>query len=186
MLAGSVTGMGRHTAARTRATAPARVNGFELAIVKQVFETWWIELPAGFDETWVDEGGYWHAWDDHRSISVSSTILVDRETDRPVPTVEIIDQFTGMLEGEPIDDLPPGLHGAATIITTDGESRASRALTGYLASDGRVLIATITSDDLDWAKRIWRSIGYRPAPVRPALNRAARRAEKRRPHARLA
>jgi hypothetical protein len=150
-----------------------------VAIVRQVFQTWWIELPDGFSETWVPEGGYWHAWDRHRSISVSSTVLTDRETDAPAPAAEIVKMLAKTLEGTPIDDLPPGLQGRAAIIETDPGSRAPRAVTGFIAVDGRLLTATITSDDIDWAKRIWRSIGYRPAPLPPRLNRAARRARDR-------
>ena len=186
MAVASVRAMGRHTTTPRHETAPARTNDVELVIVKQVFETWWIELPAGFEECWVDDGGYRHAWDAHRSISLSSTVLIDSQADRPASTAEILDQLTGALEGEPIDDLPVSLLGGATIIPTDPAARASRAVTGYLAVDGRVLTATITSDDIDWAKRIWRSIGSRPAPIRPAMNRAARRAQRHRSHARLA
>jgi hypothetical protein len=98
-------------------------------------------------------------------------VLWDRETDEAAPAGEVFDRLGGMLAGEPIDDLPPGLLGRATVIDTDGEARASRAVTGFIAVDGRVLTATITSDDVEWAKRIWRSIGYRPAPLKPAADR---------------
>jgi hypothetical protein len=171
--------MGRLKALTPRKFAGPLPNGREIAIVRQIFETWWIELPDGFDETWVADGGYWHAWDGHRSISVSSTVLTDRVTDVAAPADEIVEMLAGCLEGEPIDDLPPGLPGRAAIIETDPRSRASRAVTGFIAVDGRLLTATITSDDIDWAKRIWRSIGYRPAPLPPRLNRAARRARAR-------
>jgi hypothetical protein len=163
--------MGRRHAIRTRAPRGALPGGRELVIVKQVFESWWIELPPGFRECWVPEGGYWHAWDPRRSISLSSTVLRDRETNEAAPAAEVFDRLGGMLAGEPIDDLPPGLLGRATVIDTDGEARASRAVTGFIAVDGRVLTATITSDDVEWAKRIWRSIGYRPAPLQGRTDR---------------
>ncbi len=177
--------MGRRSATNlaARTTLP---DGREVAFVRQVFEAWWIELPDGFEETWVAEGGYWHAWDRRRSISLSSTVLTDRDTDEAAPAAEVLEQLGGTLTGEPIEDLPPGLLGRATIVDTDPEARAARALTGFIAVDGRVLVATIHSDDVEWAKRIWRSIGYRPAPLRPALNRAARRAQRRGTPARLA
>jgi hypothetical protein len=137
----------------------------QLLVVRQVFETWWIAVPAGFDESWVAEGGYWHAWDEHRSVSVSSTVLLD-DAGRPAPAAEVMDSLRELVEGEPIAEMPPGLQGRATITGTDPGSRASRALTGFVVVEGRVLIATITSDDLDWAVRIWQSIGYRPAAIR--------------------
>jgi hypothetical protein len=60
--------------------------------------------------------------------------------------------------GELSPRLPPDL--IARAVTTDihEPARASRALSGAVATDGRVLIVTITSDDLAWAHRIWLSI----------------------------
>jgi hypothetical protein len=150
------------------ARAPGQANDAarETLTVRRVFETWWVPVPDGFAERWIADGNYWHAWDERRSISVSSTVLTDRETGRPVMAEEIARTFATLLRGEPIDDVPPGLRGRATIITTDGDAPAARALTGCLAADGRILIATITSDDLAWARRIWCSIAYRPPAAR--------------------
>lgn len=149
--------MGRRTTTLDRA-AERELIGF-----RQVFETWWIGVPVGFEQTWVDEGGYWHAWDEDRSVSMSSTVLTGPDW-RPAPTDEVAEQLAPLLDGEPIDDVPPGLVARATIIETEPGSRAGHAVTGWVVADGHVLIATITSDDLDWAREVWRSIGYRPAP----------------------
>jgi len=35
-------------------------------------------------------------------------------------------------------------------------------LSGMLAAEGRLLIVTITSDDLDWALQVWLSIRTHP------------------------
>jgi hypothetical protein len=162
-------------AARRRTTATMPAVDRELLVFRQVFETWWIAVPASFDDCWVAEGGYWHAWDEHRSVSVSSTVLVDDEG-RPAPAAEVMDSIGELVQGEPIAAVPPGLRARATLIHTDPDSRASRAVTGMVVVDGRVLIATITSDDVPWAVRIWESIGYRPAPIRasPAARRTDR------------
>ena len=142
-------------------------------MARQAFETWWIGVPWGFDERWIAEGGYWHAWDRRRSVSVSSTVITD-EGGRPVTAAEMVDRFAGVVQGEPIAEAPDGLAARATVVRTEPGSIASRALTGFVAVDGRVLIATITSDDLEWAVRIWRSISYRPAPIE--ASRPGRRA----------
>jgi hypothetical protein len=156
--------MGKRRAAGRRTTAKMPAVDRELLVFRQVFETWWIAVPAGFDDCWVAEGSYWHAWDDHRSVSVSSTVLVD-DAGRAAPAAEVLDSLDGLVEGESIAEVPPGLQARATIIHTDPDSRASRAVTGFVVVDGRVLTATITSDDVPWAVRIWQTIGYRPAPV---------------------
>ena len=182
---GRLTAAARRVTAATRdpaATAPARQgtgrlrNGLELLLVRQVFETWWISVPPEFEETWVEEGAYWHAWDRHRSVSVSSTVLTD-DAGRPAPPDEVMAMVGAAIEGEPVEGGPPGLLSRAAIIRTDRGSRASRALSGMIVVEGRVLVATIASDDIDWAVRIWTSIGYRPSPV---PNRAARRAQRHR------
>jgi hypothetical protein len=50
---------------------------------------------------------------------------------------------------------------------------ATRLLSGIVGVEGRGLIVTITSDDLEWAARTWRSIRCHPVPL-------ASRAERRR------
>ena len=153
---------------------------------RQVFETWWIGVPFGFEETWVDEGSYWHAWDGHRSISMSSTRIL-QDDGQPVPAAELIAQLGEMLEGEPVVDLPPGLDARATTIVVEPPTRATRALTGYVVADGRALLTTITSDALDWAKSIWRTIGYREsAPAHPSASPRSRPGWDRAPHWRTA
>jgi hypothetical protein len=121
---------------------------------RRVFEAWSIEIPAAFGETFVD-GSYWHAYDDDRSVSMSSVLLSD--ANGPVSADRIISELP-LLEGRPFEELPPGLAGRATTGPTIQPARASRMLTGMLAQDGRLLIVTITSDDPDWARLVWRSI----------------------------
>jgi hypothetical protein len=53
------------------------------------------------------------------------------------------------LAGRAIDELPPGLVGQAATGPTVQPAKASRVLSGMLAAEGRLLIATITSDDRD-------------------------------------
>lgn len=134
---------------------------FTMACMRQAFPTWWISVPPGFDVRFDQEGGYWHAWDAHRSISLTSIQLTDPgRGGRRVPVADLMTAMTPMA-GEPVDP-PPGLAGWAVVIDTVQPARASRAVTGIVAVDGRLLLATITADDVDWATGIWRSIGYGP------------------------
>ena len=64
----------------------------EPLVIRQVFPSWWVAIPPTFDETYVHEGqGYWHAWDEHRSISRS--IYVINAHTGPVPAADILDRL---------------------------------------------------------------------------------------------
>jgi len=150
---------------------------------RRVFASWSIDVPTWFEEIFVRRDSYWHAWDEDRSISLSSVILSD-EHDRSPTAVEILTTMTADAiapDGDPIAELPPGLPGWAVIVPTQPPARAGRALHGTLALDGRVLLVTITSDDAEWRSRIWRSIRGHP-DAEPVLatqadpNREMRRA----------
>lgn len=127
-------------------------------VERRVFPAWSIVIPAAFSETFVDDDGYWHAWDACRSVSLSSLAVTD-ESGLAAPVTMLLGQFPP-LDGSPLQSLPPGLQGRAAESRVDPPARASRALSGMLAADGRVLIVTITSDDVEWARRTWRSIRY--------------------------
>jgi hypothetical protein len=128
-------------------------------VVRQVFECWSIEIPGSFDETFVHEDGYWHAYDRRRSISLTSMIVGSGEG--PVRAESILSQFPA-LDGDPVDSLPPGALGAAAMSDAIQPARASRCLSGFLVVDGRVLIVTITSDDEARSRQIWLSIRHHP------------------------
>src|SRR5262245_35033541 len=99
--------MGRQVSASRRTTRRLRQAHREVLVARQVFETWWIGVPWGFDERWIAEGGYWHAWDRRRSVSVSSTVITG-EGGRPVTAAEMVDRFAGVVQGEPIAEAPDG------------------------------------------------------------------------------
>jgi hypothetical protein len=128
-------------------------------IRRRIFEAWSVEIPAAFVESFVD-GSYWHASDDERSVSISSILLAD--PNGPVSADRIVNELPA-LEGQAIDELPAGLVGRAATGPSVQPAQASRALSGMLAVDGRLLIVTITGDDLAWARRVWRSIRSHPA-----------------------
>jgi hypothetical protein len=138
---------------------------------RQVFETWWIRIPPHFRETFVQPEQYWHAYDDRRSVSLTSTVVA--KNGRPVPADALARQVLPAIQGAPIDDLPDGLLGRAAIIATTPPAMASRALSGMLVSEGRVLIATITSDDIGWAREVWMSIAFVPARLAHRTGRSA-------------
>jgi hypothetical protein len=148
----------------TTAPAAARVDERrETVVERRVFETWTIEMPSTFDETFVEEDAYWHAYDDDRSISLSS-MLVESE-DGPVRAESMLAVFPAF-DGQPVDELPPAVLGWAVVADAIQPARASRCLQGVLAVDGRILLATITSDDELWARRVWLSIRHRMFPSR--------------------
>jgi hypothetical protein len=127
----------------------------EPTVRRQVFPHWSITIPAAFEETFVHEDGYWHAWDERRSVSLTSLVIVDHRQ-RVVPSGQILEQFPAE-PGSRIA-MPPGLNGWAVDVAQEQPARASRAISGIIAVDGGVLIATVTADDLVWATGVWRSI----------------------------
>lgn len=140
--------------------------------MRQVFETWSIEMPVAFDETFVEEGqGYWHAFGDDRSISLSSMVI--DSTDGPVRAESIVGVLPA-IEGNALAALPPGVLGFAAWCDAIQPARAKRCLSGTLAVDGRLLVVTITSDDEEWVRRTWLSIRHNP------VTRRFRRAKVRR------
>ena len=129
---------------------------------RRAFAAWSIEVPSSFAETFVQEDRYWHAWDENRSVSLTSLVLTDHG--RPV-SVERLVRRMPLLDGTPVEELPFGLSGRAFVGPTTAPARASMALTGLLAANGRLLLVTITSDDVAWARATWCSIRGHPTTV---------------------
>lgn len=127
----------------------------EPTVVRRVFPAWSITIPTTLRETFVEEDGYWHAWDRRRSVSLTSMIVADRRG-RPVASRKIVKRFPPE-RGQRVG-VPPGLAGWAIVTTQPQPARASRAISGVLVRDGGILIATVTADDLVWAESVWRSI----------------------------
>jgi hypothetical protein len=127
----------------------------EPTVVRQVFPRWSITIPAALAETFVHEDRYWHAWDDCRSVSLTSLLIADRRK-RPVPAGRILERFPPG-PGSRVA-MPAGLDGWAIDFAPDQPARASRAISGLIAVDGGVLIATVTADDIAWATGVWWSI----------------------------
>lgn len=142
----------------------------EATVVRTVFESWSIRIPAAFEETFSVDDGYWHAWDRGRSISLTSLVVTDRG--RPVGTRELL-RTIPPAAGDPVAN-PPGLDGWAVETSAAQPARASRAITGILATDGRLLIATITADDPAWAISTWLSIRSEAAHARSRERRRRR------------
>ncbi|MGH2513632.1 MAG: hypothetical protein ACRDGQ_13200 [Candidatus Limnocylindrales bacterium] len=140
----------------------------EPLVVRQVFAQWTIAVPPAFDETFVAKDGYWHAWDAHRSVSLTSLVITDRKG-RRISAREILRQIVKVMpkeHGEPVV-LPAGLEGWAVTIAAEPSARASRAISGIVAVEGTALVATITADDLSWATDVWLSIRRCRAPRTP-------------------
>ena len=158
----------------SRTSAPS-----EPTVERRVFEAWSIEIPAAFAETFIREDDYWHGYDEHRSVSLSSIALDHHGV--PASATRSLSEF-GLLDGSPVTQMPPGLLGAAATSAAEQPARASRALTGMLATHGRLLIVTITSDDLEWAMHVWLSIRSHPAPRLPITDDRTGRAARRLAH----
>jgi hypothetical protein len=132
----------------------------EPSVVRQVFAVWSIRIPASFEETFVHGDDYWHAWDPHRSVSLTSLVVSDRG--RPVGAQELLRTFMPS-PGDPVAT-PQGLAGWAVAAPAAQPARASRAISGVLATHGRVLLATITGEDPGWTISTWLSIRHGAAP----------------------
>jgi hypothetical protein len=132
----------------------------EWLIVRRVFLTWSISVPPGFEESF-ERQRYWHARDAGRRVSLTSMVVADESTGAPGLIDTVIADMP--LEGDPIPDLPEGLPGRATVQRTrvDGLGRTT-LLQGVVGVPGRFLLATITSNDLEWAMQTWTSIRYVP------------------------
>lgn len=74
----------------------------ETTVQRRVFEAWSIQVPAAFAETFVDADGYWHAYDEHRSVSLTS-LAISEEGD-PVRASRIMRQAPP-LDGSPVEEI---------------------------------------------------------------------------------
>ena len=133
----------------------------------QVFPHWSVTVPRSLtviDPDSAEDEGYWHARDEHRSVSMTSYLLVDAATLEPVPATQIFDKLAAQVlpDGRSVTDQPDGLLARAVIADDIGSSVASQALQGVVAADGVALITTITSDDEAWCRRVWNSIRHLP------------------------
>lgn len=134
----------------------------EPLVARRVFGSWSIDVPESFNETFVLEDGYWHAYGEGSSVSLTSIVVTDGE--RLVSSAELREVFPD-LPGSPVLETPASLFGRAAIEEAAGPAPASSVLQGLLAADGRLLLVTITSDDVEWARRVWLSIRHHAAPA---------------------
>ena len=151
----------------------------EPTVERRVFEAWSIEVPAAFAEIFVDADGYWHGYDEHRSVSLTG-LAISEERD-PVSASRILRQAPP-LDGSPVDQVPRGLQGRAVTGEAPPPARASQFLSGLLATDGRLLLVTVTGDDLEWARRVWLSIRSHVVPFQSPRGRPKGWARQRRGH----
>jgi hypothetical protein len=128
---------------------------------RRVFSSWSIEVPASFVETFVLDPGYWHAQGEGGSISLTSFVVSDGE--RLVSSAELLAGIPD-LDGSPVREMPPSLSGRAVIETATRPTGAPSVLQGILASEGRLLLVTITGGDLEWARHVWLSNRSYAAP----------------------
>jgi hypothetical protein len=131
-------------------------------VVRRVFPGWSICIPRSFREDLNEKDAYWHAWDASRSVSLTSILLVDESGPVEQETLAAVLALQG--RGKP-ESLPPGLAGWAVDGPAIQPAHAGRAMSALLAADGRVLIATITHDDLDWARKVLASIRSHPVAL---------------------
>ena len=134
----------------------AIASPLERTVIRQVFALWFMRIPASFEEAFVHGDNYWHAWDADRSVSLTSIVVTDRG--RPVGARELL-RTIPPLAGEPVDT-PPGVVRWAVAAPAVQPARAPRAISGVIATDGRLLLATITGDDPRWTSATWLSIRH--------------------------
>ena len=104
--------------------------------------------------SWVGAGPNKAVEPARRSVSLTSMVVTDHG--RPVGARTLLRAFPP-LTGDPVA-IPPGLVGWAVAAPAVQPARASRAISGVIATDGRLLLATITGDDLGWTTSTWLSI----------------------------
>ena len=81
-------------------TVPQKI---ELISVRRVFPRWSIDIPAEFVETYIDEDACWHAWDEVRSVSMTSVLIEDEHG--PVGAGEIAQRLLPV-EGAGLGGIP--------------------------------------------------------------------------------
>jgi hypothetical protein len=134
----------------------------EPMVVRRVFPGWSICIPRSFREVFQEDEAYWHAWDASRSVSLTSFLMIDENgpVEREVLATVMPPDRVGVLE-----ELPPGLVGWAKDGPAVQPARARHAISGILATDGRLLVVTITHDDIGWARRVLHSIRSHAVPL---------------------
>jgi len=135
---------------------------FEPTTRRQVFAHWSVQIPMSLKAQFVPDAQYWHARDEHRSVSLTSMVIT--EHGRPASQKRILRQIQLPMEGTPVA-LPAGLEGWGREVVAEPCAIATRAVTGIIAAKGRVLIVTVTSDDVLWATSVWLSIRHNAVPV---------------------
>jgi hypothetical protein len=131
----------------------------EPVVVRRVFETWTLEIPESFDETFVADDGYWHGWDDSRSVSMTSVVITAKRG-APAPTGPALVAMLS-LDGDRLDGHPPGVHAQAVTRIEEAEGRGLvHVLQGIIAVFGRLVLLTVTGGEPAWAVRTWLSVRY--------------------------
>jgi hypothetical protein len=133
----------------------------------QVFPSWSVTVPRSLtvtDPECAEDEGYWHARDAHRSVSLTSLLVVDASNAEPIPASMIIGNVAARVlpRGRRIQDVPAGLPSRAVYAKVAGSQVAAHALQGLVAAEGVALVATITSDDEAWCRKVWMSIRHTP------------------------
>jgi hypothetical protein len=124
----------------------------------QVTPTWSIAIPRDFKR--VDNGDSWQAFDQHRSVYLSSLSIGDSDGHSTTPTD--ISELGARVLGKDIADgiVERGagrLRGQAAVHSTS----AGLELKGFVATEGRVAVCVIHADDVRfkaWAIDVWKSI----------------------------
>ena len=99
----------------------------DLTAERRVFEAWSLQVPVTFEEVFVREDSYWHAYDEHRSVSLTSLVL--EEGRRPVVASRILERLP-VLDGTPVIEMPAGFAGVAATFRPSsrrGRRRSSSA-----------------------------------------------------------
>lgn len=126
----------------------------------EVFPHWAVSIPRELRVIEPDDDQYWHARDEHRSVSLTSMEVT--EAGARVSARRLLDQVGSLLlpKGRRITEAPPGLAARAVYARVPAPGVASRALQGVVVADGFILIATITADDEAWCRAVWRTIRH--------------------------
>lgn len=129
---------------------------------------WQVRVPGSFAETWTDEGTTFYAYDEGRSLKLTTYSATGESTNMSAEEILSRPQY----EELSILHSHENIESRASLEEPEDGSDAPWSLSGACATTGRIAHFDITfanDEDKDWAYEAWHSIKY--VPPRRALTR---------------
>lgn len=153
-------------ASRAVGTAPGPLVGYRRRDVRvDLTSGWSILVPGSFAEAWEDDGGTWVAWDQTRTVRVT-TLSIGAKGAPAEPEAILGPSKPDDAAVQRFDYRDRWLLGRASLVPTEENGKRFWRLTGESAIPGGLGIVTVFFDDeadRDWALGTWKSLAH-PAP----------------------